>query len=154
VTQSSGRIGRALLSVSDKSGIVELARALAAQGVEILSTGGTAQLLAKEGIAVTEVSTHTGFPEMLDGRVKTLHPKIHGGLLARRDDPAHMAALRDAGIPPIDLLVVNLYPFQATVADPDCRFEDAIENIDIGGPAMRRTTPASPWWSIPRTTRR
>jgi phosphoribosylaminoimidazolecarboxamide formyltransferase/IMP cyclohydrolase len=138
VTQAAGRVGRALLSVSDKSGIVELARALAAQGVEILSTGGTAKLLAKEGVAVTEVSAHTGFPEMLDGRVKTLHPKIHGGLLARRDDPAHMAALRDAAIAPIDLLVVNLYPFQATVADPDCRFEDAIENIDIGGPAMLR----------------
>ncbi|HWA36879.1 MAG TPA: bifunctional phosphoribosylaminoimidazolecarboxamide formyltransferase/IMP cyclohydrolase [Burkholderiales bacterium] len=132
------KLRRALLSVSDKAGIVELARALAGLGIEILSTGGTAKLLAKEGIAATEVSAHTGFPEMLDGRVKTLHPKIHGGLLARRDDPAHMAALRDAGIPPIDLLVVNLYPFQATVADPDCRFEDAIENIDIGGPAMLR----------------
>jgi phosphoribosylaminoimidazolecarboxamide formyltransferase/IMP cyclohydrolase len=132
------KLRRALLSVSDKAGIVDLARALADLGIEILSTGGTAKLLAKEGIAATEVSAHTGFPEMLDGRVKTLHPKIHGGLLARRDDPAHMAALRDAGIPPIDLLVVNLYPFQATVADPDCRFEDAIENIDIGGPTMLR----------------
>jgi phosphoribosylaminoimidazolecarboxamide formyltransferase/IMP cyclohydrolase len=132
------KLRRALLSVSDKAGIVDLARALAGLGIEILSTGGTAKLLAKEGVAATEVSAHTGFPEMLDGRVKTLHPKIHGGLLARRDDPAHMAALRDAGIPPIDLLVVNLYPFQATVADPDCRFEDAIENIDIGGPTMLR----------------
>jgi phosphoribosylaminoimidazolecarboxamide formyltransferase/IMP cyclohydrolase len=132
------KLRRALLSVSDKAGIVDLARALADLGIEILSTGGTAKLLAKEGVAATEVSAHTGFPEMLDGRVKTLHPKIHGGLLARRDDPAHMAALRDAGIPPIDLLVVNLYPFQATVADPDCRFEDAIENIDIGGPTMLR----------------
>ena len=132
------KLRRALLSVSDKSGIVDLARGLAALGVEILSTGGTAKLLAKEGIAVTEVSAHTGFPEMLDGRVKTLHPKIHGGLLARRDDAAHMAALRQAGIPPIDLLAVNLYPFQATVADPDCRFHDAIENIDVGGPAMLR----------------
>jgi phosphoribosylaminoimidazolecarboxamide formyltransferase / IMP cyclohydrolase len=138
VTKAGGKVGRALLSVSDKAGIVELARALAALGVELLSTGGTARLLEKEGVGVTEVSAHTGFPEMLDGRVKTLHPKIHGGLLARRDDPAHMAALRDAAIPPIDLLVVNLYPFQATVADPDCRFEDAIENIDIGGPAMLR----------------
>jgi phosphoribosylaminoimidazolecarboxamide formyltransferase/IMP cyclohydrolase len=132
------KVTRALLSVSDKTGIVELARGLKALGVEILSTGGTARLLAKEGVAVTEVSAHTGFPEMLDGRVKTLHPKIHGGLLARRDDAGHMAALRDAGIAPIDLLAVNLYPFQATVADPDCRFEDAVENIDIGGPAMLR----------------
>jgi phosphoribosylaminoimidazolecarboxamide formyltransferase / IMP cyclohydrolase len=132
------KINRALISVSDKSGIVDFARGLVALGVEILSTGGTARLLAKEGIAVTEVSAHTGFPEMLDGRVKTLHPKIHGGLLARRDDPVHMSALRDAAIPTIDLLAVNLYPFQATVADPDCRFEDAIENIDIGGPAMLR----------------
>ncbi len=132
------KVSRALLSVSDKSGIVEFARALAALGVQILSTGGTAKLLEKEGIAVTEVSAYTGFPEMLDGRVKTLHPKIHAGLLARRDDPGHLAALRSAGIPPIDLLVVNLYPFQAAVADPDCSFEDAIENIDIGGPALLR----------------
>jgi len=129
---------RALLSVSDKSGIVDLARSLAGLGVQLLSTGGTAQLLAKEGVAVTEVSAYTGFPEMLDGRLKTLHPKIHGGLLARRDDAAHLAAIRAAGIEPIDLLVVNLYPFQATVADPQCRLEDALENIDIGGPAMLR----------------
>ena len=132
------KIERALLSVSDKSGVVELARALAALGVQIISTGGTAQLLAREGVAVTEVSAYTGFPEMLGGRVKTLHPKIHGGLLARRDDASHVAAIRAAGIEPIDLLVVNLYPFQATVADPDCRLEDAVENIDIGGPAMLR----------------
>jgi phosphoribosylaminoimidazolecarboxamide formyltransferase/IMP cyclohydrolase len=132
------KVSRALLSVSDKSGIVEFARALAALGVQILSTGGTAKLLEKEGIAVTEVSAYTGFPEMLDGRVKTLHPKIHAGLLARRDDAGHLAALRSAGIPPIDLLAVNLYPFQATVADPDCSFEDAIENIDIGGPTLLR----------------
>ncbi len=132
------KVSRALLSVSDKSGIVEFARALAALGVELLSTGGTAQLLAKESVAVTEVSAYTGFPEMLDGRVKTLHPKIHGGLLARRDDPAHLAALKSAGIALIDLLVVNLYPFQATVADPDCSFDEAIENIDIGGPALLR----------------
>ena len=129
---------RALLSVSDKSGIVELARELCALGVTLVSTGGTAQLLAREGVPVTEVSAVTGFPEMLDGRVKTLHPKIHGGLLARRDDARHQAALRDAGIEPIDLLVVNLYPFQSTVADPECRLEDAVENIDIGGPAMLR----------------
>jgi phosphoribosylaminoimidazolecarboxamide formyltransferase/IMP cyclohydrolase len=132
------KIKRALLSVSDKSGIVEFARALAALGISIVSTGGTARLLEKEGVAVTEVAALTGFPEMLDGRVKTLHPKIHGGLLARRDDPGHLEAIRKAGIEPIDLLVVNLYPFQATVADPDCRLEDAIENIDIGGPAMLR----------------
>ena len=132
------KVSRALLSVSDKSGIVEFSRALAALGVQIVSTGGTAKLLEKEGIAVTEVSAYTGFPEMLDGRVKTLHPKIHAGLLARRDDPGHLAALRSAGIPPIDLLVVNLYPFQASVADPDCSFEEAIENIDIGGPALLR----------------
>ena len=132
-------VKRALVSVSDKSGIVELARALAAAGVQIISTGGTARLLEKERIAVTEVSAHTGFAEMLDGRVKTLHPKIHGGLLARRDDPSHLAAIRAAGIEPIDLVVVNLYPFAATVAEPDCRLEDAIENIDIGGPAMLRS---------------
>jgi len=131
-------VRQALISVSDKSGVVELARALGALGVSILSTGGTAKLLEKEGVRVTEVSAHTGFPEMLDGRVKTLHPKIHGGILARRDSAAHMSAIRDAGIAPIDLIVVNLYPFQATVADPDCRLEDAIENIDIGGPAMLR----------------
>jgi phosphoribosylaminoimidazolecarboxamide formyltransferase/IMP cyclohydrolase len=133
------KVRRALLSVSDKSGIVELARALAASGIELISTGGTAKLLQKERIPVVEVSSYTGFPEMLDGRVKTLHPKIHAGLLARRDDPAHVAALQGSGIGTIDLLVVNLYPFQATVADPDCRFEDAIENIDIGGPAMLRS---------------
>ena len=133
------KIQRALLSVSDKSGVVELARALSALGVQLISTGGTARLLEKEGISSTEVSAHTGFPEMLDGRVKTLHPAIHAGLLARRDEAAHLAAIRDAGIAPIDLVVVNLYPFEATVADPDCRFEDAVENIDIGGPAMLRS---------------
>ncbi|HKU47626.1 MAG TPA: bifunctional phosphoribosylaminoimidazolecarboxamide formyltransferase/IMP cyclohydrolase [Burkholderiales bacterium] len=132
-------VKRALVSVSDKSGVVEFARALAALGIEILSTGGTAKLLQKEGIAVTEVSAYTGSAEMLDGRVKTLHPRIHGGLLGRRDDPVHVKEMHAAGIEPIDLLVVNLYPFQATVADPDCRFEDAIENIDIGGPAMLRS---------------
>jgi phosphoribosylaminoimidazolecarboxamide formyltransferase/IMP cyclohydrolase len=133
------KVKRALVSVSDKSGIVELARALAALGVELISTGGTARLLHKEGLAVTEVSAYTGFAEMLDGRVKTLHPKIHAGLLARRDHPAHLQALAAAGFGTIDLVVVNLYPFQATVADPDCRFDDAIENIDIGGPAMLRS---------------
>src|SRR5687767_1061278 len=111
---------QALISVSDKTGIVALARELAALGIGLLSTGGTAQLLADAGLAVTEVADHTGFPEMLDGRVKTLHPTIHGGLLARRELPAHMASLRDHGIAPIDILVVNLYPFEATVARPDC----------------------------------
>jgi phosphoribosylaminoimidazolecarboxamide formyltransferase/IMP cyclohydrolase len=133
------KVKRALISVSDKSGVVDFTRALAALGVEILSTGGTAKLLQKERVAVTEVSAYTGLAEMLDGRVKTLHPKIHAGLLARRDDSTHMSALKKEGIGTIDLVVVNLYPFQATVADPDCRFEDAIENIDIGGPAMLRS---------------
>ena len=131
-------VRRAIISVSDKTGVVDLARALAALGVQILSTGGTAKLLAREGVSVTEVSSYTGFPEMLDGRVKTLHPKIHGGILARRDQAAHVEAIRSAGIEPIDLIVVNLYPFEATVADPDCRLDDAVENIDIGGPAMLR----------------
>ncbi|MEJ0037363.1 MAG: bifunctional phosphoribosylaminoimidazolecarboxamide formyltransferase/IMP cyclohydrolase [Gammaproteobacteria bacterium] len=127
---------RALISVSDKDGIVELARELAKHQVEILSTGGTAKLLAQAGIAVKEVASHTGFPEIMDGRVKTLHPKIHGGLLGRRgtDD----AVMAQHGIEPIDLLVVNLYPFAATVAQPDCTYEQAVENIDIGGPAMVR----------------
>ena len=132
------KVTRALVSVSDKSGIVEFARALAALGVQILSTGGTARLLEREGVGVTEVSAHTGFPEMLDGRVKTLHPAIHGGILARRDSREHLAAIEKAGIAPIDLIAVNLYPFEATVADPDCRLETAVENIDIGGPAMLR----------------
>jgi phosphoribosylaminoimidazolecarboxamide formyltransferase/IMP cyclohydrolase len=132
------KVAKALVSVSDKTGVVEFARALAALGVQILSTGGTAKLLEKEGVRVTEVSAHTGFPEMLDGRVKTLHPMIHGGILARRDLREHMAAIDQAGIAPIDLVVVNLYPFEATVADPDCTLENAVENIDIGGPAMLR----------------
>jgi len=132
-------IKTALLSVSDKTGLVEFARGLAAHGVRMLSTGGTAKLLNDSGIAVTEVSDHTGFPEMLDGRVKTLHPKIHGGILARRDLPAHVAAIKDAGITAIDLVVVNLYPFTQTVAREACTLEEAIENIDIGGPAMVRS---------------
>src|SRR5258706_12178510 len=131
-------VARALISVSDKAGVVDFARALAGLGVQILSTGGTAKLLEKEGLKVTEVSAHTGFPEMLDGRVKPLHPTIHGGILARRDSREHMAAIEKAGIAPIDLVVVNLYPFQATVADPDCTLSNAIENIDIGGPALLR----------------
>lgn len=129
---------QALLSVSDKTGIVELARELVSLGYNLLSTGGTAKLLEKEGIAVTEVASYTGFPEMLDGRVKTLHPKIHAGILARRDIPEHMKALAEHGIDPIDLVVVNLYPFEQTIARPGCSFEQAIENIDIGGPTMIR----------------
>ncbi|MEA3120521.1 MAG: phosphoribosylaminoimidazolecarboxamide formyltransferase / cyclohydrolase, partial [Paraburkholderia sp.] len=132
-------IKQALISVSDKTGIVEFARSLSALGVKILSTGGTAKLLAEAGLAVTEVADYTGFPEMLDGRVKTLHPKVHGGILARRDLPEHMAALETHGIPTIDLLVVNLYPFVATVSKDECTLEDAIENIDIGGPTMLRS---------------
>ena len=137
----------ALISVSDKTGILEFAQALHALGIKLLSTGGTAKLLADAGLPVTEVADHTGFPEMLDGRVKTLHPKIHGGLLARRDFPEHMAALQAHGIDTIDLLVVNLYPFEATVAKPGCTLEDAIENIDIGGPAMVRSA-AKNWKDV------
>ncbi len=137
----------ALLSVSDKTGVLDLARALDALGVRLLSTGGTAKMLAQAGLPVTEVADHTGFPEMLDGRVKTLHPTIHGGLLARRDVPAHMAALGEHGIATIDILVVNLYPFEATVAKPGCTLEDAIENIDIGGPAMVRSA-AKNWKDV------
>jgi len=137
----------ALISVSDKTGVLEFAQALHALGIRLLSTGGTAKLLADAGLPVTEVADHTGFPEMLDGRVKTLHPKIHGGLLARRDVPAHVEALKAHGIDAIDLLVVNLYPFEATVAKPGCTLEDAIENIDIGGPAMVRSA-AKNWKDV------
>jgi phosphoribosylaminoimidazolecarboxamide formyltransferase/IMP cyclohydrolase len=132
-------IKRALVSVSDKRGFVDFARVLAKRGVQILSTGGTAKLLADAGIPVVQVSDYTGFPEMMDGRVKTLHPKIHGGLLGRRDRPEHMAAMRTHGIEPIDLVVVNLYPFRETVAKLGVTFEEAIENIDIGGPSMLRS---------------
>jgi phosphoribosylaminoimidazolecarboxamide formyltransferase/IMP cyclohydrolase len=132
------KIRRALISVSDKAGVVEFARALLTHGVEILSTGGTAQLLRLNGVVVTEVARHTGFPEMMEGRVKTLHPKVHGGILARRDRPEHLKAMQEHDIPPIDMVVVNLYPFERTVAKPGCTMEDAIENIDIGGPAMVR----------------
>ena len=137
----------ALISVSDKTGILEFAQALHALNIKLLSTGGTAKLLLEHGLPVTEVADHTGFPEMLDGRVKTLHPKIHGGLLARRDVPEHMAALKEHDIATIDLLVVNLYPFEATVAKPGCTLEDAIENIDIGGPAMVRSA-AKNWKDV------
>ncbi len=129
-------IRRALISVSNKSGIVEFARALEARGIALLSTGGTARLLADSGVEVTEISDYTGFPEMMAGRVKTLHPKVHGGILGRRGEDD--AVMREHGIEPIDLVVINLYPFEQTVADPDCSLEDAIENIDIGGPAMVR----------------
>ena len=130
----------ALLSVSDKSGLVEFATALVRQhGYTLLSTGGTAKLLAEKGLPVTEVSQHTGSPEIMEGRVKTLHPKIHGGLLARRDKPDHLAQARANGIELIDLVVVNLYPFEQTVAKPGVHFEEAIENIDIGGPSMLRS---------------
>ena len=131
------KVSRALISVSDKTGIVEFAQALTAQGVEILSTGGTFRLLTENSIPATEVSDYTGFPEMMDGRVKTLHPKVHGGILGRRgtDD----AVMQKHGIKPIDMVVVNLYPFAATVADPNCSLPTAIENIDIGGPTMVRS---------------
>ncbi|HSH73871.1 MAG TPA: bifunctional phosphoribosylaminoimidazolecarboxamide formyltransferase/IMP cyclohydrolase [Methylophilaceae bacterium] len=140
-------IKRALISVSDKTGILELAKDLNSFGIEILSTGGTAKLFRDNNIAVTEVSDYTGFTEMLDGRVKTLHPKVHGGILGRRDLPEHTAAMAEAGIPNIDMVVVNLYPFEATVAKADCTLEDAIENIDIGGPAMVRSA-AKNWKDV------
>jgi phosphoribosylaminoimidazolecarboxamide formyltransferase/IMP cyclohydrolase len=133
------KIKRALISVSNKKGIVEFARELHAMGIEILSTGGTAKTIRGAGIPVKEVSEHTGSPEMLDGRVKTLHPKIHGGLLSRRDNPKDMEEIKKYGIDTIDMVVVNLYPFEETISKPDVPFEDAIENIDIGGPAMLRS---------------
>src|SRR5271168_1275724 len=131
------RASRALISVSDKTGIVEFARALTGFGVELVSTGGTRQTLSDAGLKVLDVGELTGFPEMMDGRVKTLHPAVHGGLLAVRDNPVHAEALRTHRIRPIDVLVVNLYPFEAAVAR-DANFADCIENIDIGGPAMIR----------------
>src|SRR5207247_1635608 len=136
--EHSMKIRRALISVHDKTGVVELARRLHGLGVEIVSTGGTARLLRESGIPVREVADVTGFPEMLDGRVKTLHPKLHGGILARRDVPEHLAALDKHGIPAIDLVVVALYPFEATVARPGVTLDEAIEQIDVGGPAMIR----------------
>jgi phosphoribosylaminoimidazolecarboxamide formyltransferase/IMP cyclohydrolase len=132
------KVSRALVSVHDKTGLADLGRALAALGIEIVSTGGTARLLRESGVAVRDVSEITGFPEMMDGRVKTLHPRIHGGILARRDVPEHVAALEQHGIPPIDLVVVALYPFEATVARPDVTPAEAIEQIDVGGPTMIR----------------
>lgn len=132
------KIQRVLISVTNKAGVVELAQALAAHGVEILSTGGTAKALAAAGIPIREVSDFTGFPEMLDGRVKTLHPKIHGGILGIRSNPSHGEAMKKHGILPIDMVVVNLYAFEDTVAKPDCSLADAVENIDIGGPTLLR----------------
>jgi phosphoribosylaminoimidazolecarboxamide formyltransferase/IMP cyclohydrolase len=133
-------IKRALLSVSDKTGLLDFARALADAGVEMLSTGGTAKAIRDAGLPVIDVSDYTGFPEMLDGRVKTLHPKVHGGILGRRDLPEHVATMQEHGIGNIDLVCVNLYPFVQTVSKPGCTLEDAIENIDIGGPAMVRSS--------------
>jgi phosphoribosylaminoimidazolecarboxamide formyltransferase/IMP cyclohydrolase len=137
MTSDLRRVARALISVSDKTGLIDFARALAGRGVELVSTGGTAKAIADAGLKVMDVSSLTGFPEMMDGRVKTLHPKVHGGLLAIRDNAEHAAAMRDHAIAPIDLLVVNLYPFEATVAK-GADYDDCIENIDIGGPAMIR----------------
>jgi phosphoribosylaminoimidazolecarboxamide formyltransferase/IMP cyclohydrolase len=133
-------IKQALISVSDKTGVLEFAQGLAAQGVKLLSTGGTAKMLRDAGLSVTEIGDYTGFPEMLDGRVKTLHPKVHGGILARRDLPEHLATIEQHGIPSIDLVCVNLYPFAATIAKAGVTLADAIENIDIGGPAMVRSS--------------
>jgi phosphoribosylaminoimidazolecarboxamide formyltransferase/IMP cyclohydrolase len=137
MTNQTRRVTRALLSVSDKTGLIDFARSLAAKGVELVSTGGTAKAIASAGLKVRDVSDLSGFPEMMDGRVKTLHPKVHGGLLAIRDNAEHAQAMKTHGIAPIDLLVVNLYPFEATVEN-GADFEECIENIDIGGPAMIR----------------
>jgi len=134
-----GKIKRAIVSVSDKSGVVSFAKGLSQMGVEILSTGGTAKTLRENGIRVMDISEYTGFPEMLDGRVKTLHPKVHGGLLGQRSKPEHVRKMNEHGILPIDLVAVNLYPFEATVAKEGCSLEEAIENIDIGGPTMIRS---------------
>ena len=133
------QIQRALLSVSDKTGLIPFAQTLAAARVDLISTGGTAKALREAGLTVKDISEHTGFPEMLDGRVKTLHPKVHGGLLYIRGNATHESAVKQHGIAPIDLVVVNLYPFEATVAKPNVSLHDAIENIDIGGPSMLRS---------------
>jgi phosphoribosylaminoimidazolecarboxamide formyltransferase / IMP cyclohydrolase len=133
------KILRALLSVSDKSGLVPFAQVLADAGVELISTGGTAKALRDAGLPVKDISEHTGFPEMMDGRVKTLHPKVHGGLLFIRGNAAHETAAREHAILPIDLVIVNLYPFEQTVAKPNVSLHEAIENIDIGGPSMLRS---------------
>lgn len=133
------KINKVIISVSNKSGVMEFARELSKFGVEILSTGGTAKSLRETGLAVKDISEYTGFPEMLDGRVKTLHPKVHGGLLGRRANPEHVSKMKEYQIDPIDMIIVNLYPFEETVAKKDCTLEDAIENIDIGGPTMLRS---------------
>src|SRR5215472_11888014 len=133
------KIQRAILSVTDKSGLVEFARKLAAMNIELVSTGGTAKLLRDSEIVVKDISELTGFPEMLDGRVKTLHPKVHGGILHRREDSAHRAAVAEHEIPAIDMVVVNLYAFEKTASKPGVKFEEIIENIDIGGPSMLRS---------------
>ena len=133
------KIERALISVSDKTGIAELAMQLSKRGVEIISTGGTAKLLKGEGVPIKTIDEFTGFPEMLDGRVKTLHPKVHAGLLSMRDNPAHQKTMQEYSLEYIDLVVVNLYPFEATIKKPDVTFPEAIENIDIGGPTMLRS---------------
>ena len=135
-----GKIELALISVTDKNGIVSLAKAIHGFGVKILSTGGTAKAIRDGGVPVTEISDYTGFPEMMDGRVKTLHPKVHGGLLGLRDNPAHREMMEEYGIKPIDLVVVNLYQFEKTVAQEGVTLDEAIENIDIGGPAMLRSS--------------
>jgi phosphoribosylaminoimidazolecarboxamide formyltransferase/IMP cyclohydrolase len=135
-----GAIKRALISLTDKSGIESFAAALAAEGIEILSTGGTAAKLREAGIDVTDVSDFTGFPEMLDGRVKTLHPKVHGGILHQRSNPEHVEQCERYGLESIDLVAVNLYAFEKTTADPNCTLNDAIENIDIGGPTLLRAS--------------
>src|ERR1700683_2578423 len=139
MSPSSSRIQRALLSVTDKTGLVDFARKLPVPGVELVSTGGTAKLLRESGVNVKDISELTGFPEMLDGRVKTLHPKVHGGILHRRADPKHVTAIAEHGIAPIDMVVVNLYAFEKTAAKPGVAFEELIENIDIGGPSMIRS---------------
>ncbi|MDE6045706.1 MAG: bifunctional phosphoribosylaminoimidazolecarboxamide formyltransferase/IMP cyclohydrolase, partial [Alistipes sp.] len=138
---------RALISVSDKTGVVEFARGLRELGWEVIATGGTMKLLRENGVETVNISDVTGFPEICDGRVKTLHPKVHGGLLARRDDPAHLRALQENGIGFIDLVCVNLYPFRETIARPGVRMEEAVENIDIGGPSMLRSA-AKNWADV------
>jgi len=140
------QVTRALLSVSDKTGIADFARFLSGKGIELLSTGGTAKLLKEDNIPVTSVDAFTGHPEIMDGRVKTLHPRVHGGILAIRDNPLHQKHMQENGIEPIDLVVVNLYPFRETIAKPNVSLEDAIENIDIGGPTMVRSSAKNHSW--------
>ena len=135
-----GKIQKAIISVTDKEGIVDLGKSLSGMGVEILSTGGTAKVLREGGVSVTDISDYTGFPEMMDGRVKTLHPKVHGGLLGLRDNPEHVSMMKAHGITPIDMVVVNLYQFEKTVSKEGVTLEEAIENIDIGGPSMLRSS--------------